>query len=184
MYLWIFLKEHKLLIPSFHQTCLTTEVCIECGPVLSSVKEQSTTCNWKHGLNRSGSLEFTRGLILQIQHIDSINSSLLVLLVADIILSNTCARSWIQQCKNHIPTPASHPCFCLAETMGKLRLEKISVDHPVLRPAHLGVSQSRLVRAASSQAQSASSSGTSTTSVGNLLQCSTTHTGDWIFCYL
>lgn len=125
MYLCIFLKEHKLLIPSFHQTCLTSEVYIECSPVLSSVKEQSTTRNWKLGLDRSEFLEFIKGLILQTQPITSNSLSLLILLIADIIVSNTCVQNWIQGCKNHIATPASqHSMFQLNRIMEKLRLEK------------------------------------------------------------
>jgi len=50
-----------------------------------------------------------KDLILQIKPITSNNSSLLILLIADIILSNTHAQNWIQGCKNHIPIPASPP---------------------------------------------------------------------------
>lgn len=62
---------------------------------------------------------------MQTQPITSNSLSLLILLIADIIVSNTCVQNWIQGCKNHIATPASqHSMFQLNRIMEKLRLEK------------------------------------------------------------
>lgn len=103
MYLCIFLKELKLLIPTFHQTCLGSEVYTECCVVLSSVKEQPTTLNWKHRLVKSEFLQFMKGWVLQIQPITS-NNPLLLFLMADIILRNIHAWNCIQGFKNQFNT--------------------------------------------------------------------------------